>query len=76
MEIVQQFFPGTGATYDLIVNLCTFGFDRWWKGRILKKIPAGARLIMDQACGTGILTFKIARKWPGARIVGVDVTEE
>ena len=76
IEIVHQFFPGTGRTYDLIVNLCTFGFDRWWKGRIGNRIPADARLIMDQACGTGILTFKIARQWPGAHIVGVDVTEE
>ena len=32
--------------------------------------------ILDQACGTGILTLKIARRFPQARIIGVDLTDE
>jgi demethylmenaquinone methyltransferase/2-methoxy-6-polyprenyl-1,4-benzoquinol methylase len=31
---------------------------------------------LDQACGTGILTFKIARKFPLSRVIGVDLLEE
>jgi len=76
LDLVQHFFPGTGATYDNMVNLCTFGFDLWWKRKILEKIPVGSRRIMDQACGTGILTFKIARRFPQGEVVGVDVQEE
>jgi demethylmenaquinone methyltransferase / 2-methoxy-6-polyprenyl-1,4-benzoquinol methylase len=76
IELVHQFFPGTGATYDHIANLCTIGFDRWWKRKIVEKIPIESTRIMDQACGTGILTLKIARKFPHALIIGVDVTEE
>ena len=30
----------------------------------------------DQACGTGILTFKIARKFPNSRVIGVDLQDE
>jgi len=74
--LVRQFFPGTAGSYDRIVNLCTLGFDRAWKNRMLEKIPEGSTRIMDQACGTGILTLRIAEKFPDASIVGVDVTEE
>jgi len=73
---VRRFFSGTGTTYDRIVNLCTLGFDRLWKQQILRTIPKGSSRILDQACGTGILTLKIARRFPQARIVGVDLTAE
>jgi demethylmenaquinone methyltransferase/2-methoxy-6-polyprenyl-1,4-benzoquinol methylase len=75
-DTVRRFFTGTGTTYDRIVNLATLGFDRRWKGEILKKIPPWSAAILDQACGTGILTLDIARRFPHARIIGVDVTEE
>jgi demethylmenaquinone methyltransferase/2-methoxy-6-polyprenyl-1,4-benzoquinol methylase len=76
VELVHRFFSGTGPTYDLVVNLCTFGADIWWKKIILDKIPAGSARIMDQGCGTGILTFQIARKFPHSRIVGVELRDE
>jgi demethylmenaquinone methyltransferase/2-methoxy-6-polyprenyl-1,4-benzoquinol methylase len=76
IALVHQFFPGTGATYDHIANLCTIGFDRRWKRKMLEEIPEGSTRIADQACGTGILTLNIARKFPHAMIIGVDVTEE
>ncbi len=75
-DLVHHFFSGTGTTYDQMVRLCTFGFDRWWKRKILERIPEGSSRVMDQACGTGILTFQIARKFPSSQVVGVDVQEE
>ncbi len=75
VELVERFFTGTGRSYDLVVRLCTLGFDSCWKRRILAKVPA-SRAILDLACGTGILTFALARRNPLARIVGVDVTED
>jgi demethylmenaquinone methyltransferase / 2-methoxy-6-polyprenyl-1,4-benzoquinol methylase len=76
MAAVRRFFPGTGPTYDQIVNLCTLGFDRHWKRRIMEKVPRDATWIMDQACGTGILTCKIALKFPYSQVVGVDILDE
>ncbi len=76
IEIVNRFFSGTGSSYDLIVKLNTFGADIWWKKKILAKIPGKAARIMDQGCGTGILTFEIARKFPRSRIFGVELREE
>ena len=75
-EIAQRFFASNGDTYDRIANLSTLGFDIVWKKKILKKIPHGSRYIIDQACGTGILTLKIAQRFPHSRIVGVDLHEE
>jgi len=71
----EQFFEKTGASYDQVVNHSTFWIDRLWKKKILSKIPPSSRKILDLACGTGILTFAIAKKFPNARIVGVDLTK-
>jgi len=76
IEIVQRFFSGTGSTYDSVVNLNTFGFDALWKKQMLKKIPEGSTCIMDQGCGTGILTFQIARRFPHCRVIGVELRDE
>jgi demethylmenaquinone methyltransferase / 2-methoxy-6-polyprenyl-1,4-benzoquinol methylase len=76
VETANRLFSGTGSSYDLVVFLCTFGFDSWWKKKILREIPTSPKCILDQACGTGILTIKLARRFPGCRIVGVELREE
>jgi len=76
VQLAHRFFSGTGTTYEQIVRLCTFGFDLWWKRKILQKIPPNPRRIMDQACGTGILTFKIAQRFPRCHVAGVELREE
>ncbi len=76
IELVHRFFSGTGPTYDHIVNLCTFGFDRLWKKRILERIPERPSRIIDHACGTGILTFRIARQFPDCHVIGVELRDE
>ncbi|MGQ0544744.1 MAG: class I SAM-dependent methyltransferase [Betaproteobacteria bacterium] len=74
--LVERFFRGTGSTYDRVVNVATFGIDRLWKRRLVRLIPAGAGRILDLACGTGISTLAIARRFPQSRIVGVELREE
>lgn len=76
LEVVHRFFSGTGFSYDRVVALCTCGFDRYWKKSIIARIPAQPTRILDQACGTGILTFKIARRFPDCRVIGVELRDE
>ena len=76
VETAHRFFSGTGSSYDLIAFLCTFGFDFWWKRKILKQIPTNPKCILDQACGTGILTIRLARRFPHCRVIGVELREE
>jgi demethylmenaquinone methyltransferase / 2-methoxy-6-polyprenyl-1,4-benzoquinol methylase len=75
-ETAKRFFAGNGATYDRIANFSSLGFDRWWKKGILKKIPEGSKQIIDQACGTGILTFKIAQRFPDCHVIGVELNND
>lgn len=76
IDIVHRFFSGTGASYDTIVHLCTAGLDTSWKQKLLQKVPRKSTRIMDQACGTGILTMMLAQRHPHARIVGVELRDE
>jgi demethylmenaquinone methyltransferase/2-methoxy-6-polyprenyl-1,4-benzoquinol methylase len=76
LALVERFFRGTGDTYDIVVNVATFGIDALWKRRIVAEIPAGAVRILDLACGTGISTLAIARRFPHSHIVGVELRDE
>jgi demethylmenaquinone methyltransferase/2-methoxy-6-polyprenyl-1,4-benzoquinol methylase len=76
LEVVQRFFAGTGNSYDLVARLCTCGLDLYWKRRIISLVPPGSARILDQACGTGILTLQIARAFPGSLVTGVELREE
>ena len=76
LALVHRFFDGTGASYDFMVNFATFGIDRLWKRRIVSLLPNNPSRILDLACGTGILTLAIARRYPDCRVVGVELREE
>ncbi|MEE1762344.1 class I SAM-dependent methyltransferase [Streptomyces sp. SP18BB07] len=41
---------------------------------VLGLVPEGARRLLDIACGTGIVTRRLAAARPGARVTGVDLT--
>jgi len=76
IEIVNRFFSGTGRTYDFMVNVATFGIDHLWKRRIISLIPPNSTRILDLACGTGILTLSLARRFPDCQVVGVELRDE
>ncbi|MBV8486533.1 MAG: class I SAM-dependent methyltransferase [Verrucomicrobia bacterium] len=74
--LAERFFSGNSASYERIANLSSLGLDRWWKRKIVNKIPHNPTRILDQACGTGLLTFRIARHFPLCHILGVDLQDE
>ncbi len=76
LEVVHRFFSGTGLSYDRVATLCTLGFDGYWKKEIIQRIPRHPTRIIDQACGTGILTIRIARTFSDCEIVGVELRSE
>ena len=73
-NLVPRFFDGTAGSYDKVAVWSTFGKDKYWKKEIVKQILDGDSFL-DLACGTGILTRKIAEKFPDASVVGVDITQ-
>jgi len=66
------------------------GYLRWWApvlapasarlidrvGRLCPGLPSGEPVdVIDMGCGTGNLLFEAARRWPSARLVGLDASE-
>jgi demethylmenaquinone methyltransferase/2-methoxy-6-polyprenyl-1,4-benzoquinol methylase len=76
IELVERFFAGTGGSYDAMVHWATLGFDGRWKRRMLARIPDGGGPVLDLACGTGISTLSIARRFPARLVVGVELRDE
>lgn len=76
LELVERFFDGTGKSYDFMVNVATFGIDRWWKRRIVDLIPPRPERVLDLACGTGISTLAIHDRFPDCQVVGVELRDE
>jgi demethylmenaquinone methyltransferase / 2-methoxy-6-polyprenyl-1,4-benzoquinol methylase len=75
-ELAERFFSENGASYDHIARVSTLGLDGWWKNKLLSRIPKTSGRILEQASGTGILTCKIARRFPERQIIGVELHEE
>ena len=78
-RISDEFFEGTGASYDKLVRWSTLGLDGRWKAAMLRHVVAhkpNPRRILDLACGTGIVSMKLAKRFPDAELVGVDYTAE
>lgn len=73
---VRSLFAGTATRYDAVVRTATLGMDFHWKRRMIAAIPTDREYdrILDLACGTGIVTFALADRFPNAEIVGLDVS--
>ena len=74
-DLVPRFFGQTARTYEQVVFLTTFGKDNYWKNEIIKKINS-PKSILDLACGTGILTRKLAKKYTKSKILGIDISQD
>jgi demethylmenaquinone methyltransferase/2-methoxy-6-polyprenyl-1,4-benzoquinol methylase len=75
--LVKQIFATTGKSYDFMVKVATLWQDTSWKKRILEiSGRINPQTILDLACGTGILTFALAEKFPRSTVVGIDLQEE
>lgn len=73
---VQKLFSRIARHYDFINDLQSFGLHRSWKSKVVRscKPPNPNGLILDLACGSGDLVFRLKRKFPKASIIGGDYT--
>ncbi len=69
---VRRMFDAIAGRYDLNNRVHSFGRDQSWRRKAVKMADIGpADHVLDVACGTGDLTFALARRNP-ASIRGVD----
>lgn len=74
---VSRMFARIAPRYDLMNRLMTGGRDQAWRRRVarLAALPPGGR-VLDVATGTGDIALALARRYPGARVVGADFSFE
>lgn len=70
---VNSMFCRIARRYDLANRLLSGGVDLWWRRELVIAVKQIApRQILDLATGSGDVAFALARRLPGARIVGAD----
>jgi len=73
----EEMFAEIARRYDFITRVLSFGRDSLWKDELVGELPkVEGAVCLDLACGTGDITFRLARRYRQGRIVGLDLTEE
>ena len=77
---VEQMFDSIAPAYDFMNTAMSFGLHRKWRkkalsaaGKILENEPID---ILDIATGTGDVAFDLHTRYPGAGIIGLDLSEK
>ena len=83
----RRLFRAVAPRYGVVTWLLSFGMDGLWKRALVRRLPrrrsagAGPRRsagwavrALDLACGTGDITLLLARRYPGGRVVGLDLS--
>lgn len=76
---VGEMFDSIAPAYDFMNTAMTGGLHRQWRNRALKMastcLPGGrAERILDVACGTGDVTFRLHELYPEAQVTGLDLS--
>ncbi len=72
--IVRLFSDGPDE-YDFLLKILSLGRDNYWRESLIQEADLKqGNLVLDIACGTGLLTFQFAKS--GSYVIGVDVTRE
>ncbi|HLN64966.1 MAG TPA: ubiquinone/menaquinone biosynthesis methyltransferase [Symbiobacteriaceae bacterium] len=76
-QFVKTLFDTAAGRYDLTSTLISFGlFPRWHKAAMAHARLLPGQRVLDVACGTGCLTYRIARAvGDGGEVVGIDLSE-
>ena len=63
--MVRDMFNHIAPTYDRLNHLLSFGIDRLWRRRTVRRVAAARpQRILDLATGTGDLAVALARRIP------------
>ncbi len=72
----QEHFTEASSHYDLATILMSLGQDKNWKHELIMDLPDyESPSVLDLATGTGDLVLEVAKRYPDARITGVDLTQ-
>ena len=72
--MIRRLFTDIAGVYDRMNRLLSLGSDLRWRRQAAALVHGTPSAILDLACGTGDFAFALARRFPGAQILGVDLT--
>lgn len=71
----RELFSAIAAEYSSMSGILSFGRDRPWKRAMIAELPELKRpRCLDLACGNGDLIQYLLDRYPGAQVVGLDLT--
>ncbi len=74
---LETLFTVSAPKYQWATRALSLGQDSLWKKRLIKNLPAyPAPQCVDIACGTGDLSFLLARRYPRGRVLAIDYNQE
>lgn len=72
---VAAMFNNIAASYDFINHSLSFGIDKVWRKRLLKKVlKNNPEKALDIACGTGDISLALMKH--GIEVAGLDIASE
>lgn len=73
----KDLFALIAPKYNWSTRILSLGQDQNWKNNLILSLPHLKKPVcLDVACGTGDVTFRIAKKYFNAKIYGLDITKE
>jgi demethylmenaquinone methyltransferase/2-methoxy-6-polyprenyl-1,4-benzoquinol methylase len=73
---VNQMFEIIAPKYDFITVFLSYGMDHSWKRKLVSMAElTGTERVLDLACGTGDITFMMAKELSRGEAVGLDITQ-
>ena len=74
---MREMFGSIAPRYDFVTRLFSYGMDMRWKRLGVKNAPLPENpVVLDLAAGTGDFSRLVLQRFPGARAIAVDITEE
>jgi demethylmenaquinone methyltransferase/2-methoxy-6-polyprenyl-1,4-benzoquinol methylase len=73
----QAIFREVAPKYNRITRILSFNRDKAWKAMLARRLPVlrGAECL-DLACGTGDISFLLARRYADGRVTALDLSAE
>ncbi len=71
---IEAMFSDISPRYDSLNHLLSLGIDKYWRKRLIDKIPDKTEKILDIATGTGDVALQTFKRHKKSLIVGVDIS--
>lgn len=74
-ERILELFERVVPVYDRLNHLFSMGIDRSWRRSLVEQARLGGGAdVLDACTGTGDVAIALARRWPAARLTGLDAS--